>query len=265
MRRRFSRPFARIGAPALGGSTIVSLSFDDGWNDQETAYSALAAHGLTGTFYVNSGTIGSPGHLTWSQLESLNAAGNEIGGHTLSHPDLTTLSAGEAQHEIGDDRENLLSHGFVVNNFAYPFGAYDSNSGNGPLDVTSIVKGCGYASGRAAYGLRNITATDDARPYATSTSPLDPYRIPTACCINHDAFGGSTPTAAAPKSYVQHAETRGGGWVNLFFHRLCDNCNADSPAPSMSPSEFNAFLDWLQSASSRVQVKTVAQVISGDA
>jgi peptidoglycan/xylan/chitin deacetylase (PgdA/CDA1 family) len=271
LRQSFSWLVTLIGALALGlpsaafgGPTIVSLTFDDGWDTQQTAYSMLAAHGQLGTFYVNSGTIGTPGHLTWSQLDTFNAAGNEIGGHTLTHPDLTTLSSGEAQHEVCDDRTNILGQGFVVNNFAYPFGGYDSNTGNGPLDVSSIVQGCGYASGRGAFGLHNITATNDTRPYATSTSPPDPYKILTPCCINYAAFGGSTPTAAALESYVQHAESGGGGWVILFFHRICDNCNADSPAPSMSPSEFNAFLDWLQSTSSGAQVKTVAQAISGD-
>jgi hypothetical protein len=112
--------------------------------------------------------------------------------------------------------------------------------------------------------MHNITATSDTRPYATSTSPSNPYEIPTPCCINYAQFGQSTPTAAALVSYVQHAESGGGGWVIFFFHRICDNCNGDSPAPSMSPSEFNAFLDWLQAASSGAQVETVTQVISGD-
>jgi peptidoglycan/xylan/chitin deacetylase (PgdA/CDA1 family) len=256
-----------LSAPGLawGSSVVVSLTFDDGWDNQQNAYSMLAAHGMRGTFYVNSPKIEQSGYLTWAQLTTFNAAGNEIGGHTLTHPDLTTLTATQAQHEICDDRTNILGHGFVVPDFAYPGGFYDSTNGAGTLDASSIVRGCGYASGRGAYGLHNITATSDTRKYATAIPPANLYKILTPCCINHASFGGSTPTAAALESYVQHAQTETSpnpGWVIFVFHRVCDNCGDDSPAPSISPSEFNAFLDWLQS--SAAVVKTVAQVIKND-
>jgi N-acetyl-beta-hexosaminidase len=249
---------------AFAGPTIVTLSFDDGWDSQQTAFTMMSAHGLRGTFYVNSGTLGQAGYLTWSQLSTLDAAGNEIGGHTLTHPDLTTLTAAQAQTEICQDRTNIQSHGFVVPDFAYPFGAYDSNTGSGTLDVSSIVRGCGYSSGRGAFGLHNITSTTDTRPYATTIPPPNLYKMLVPCCINHASFGGASPTAAALKSYVQHAETAGGGWVHFFFHRICDNCGDDSPAASISPSEFNSFLDWLAPSSSGATVKTVAQVIKND-
>ena len=251
-----------VPGSAHAASTIVSLTFDDGWDTQQVAATDLAARGMIGTFYVNSGTIEQTGHLTWSQLDTFNAAGNEIGGHTVDHPDLTTLDPTQAQSEICQDRVNIMVHGFVVNSFAYPFGAYDANTGAGALDVTPIVQQCGYASGRGAFGLHNITATNDTRPYATTIPPPNRYAIPTPCCINYASFGGSPPTAAALESYVQHAESGGGGWVIFFFHRLCDNCGGDTPAPSMSPTEFQSFLDWLQS--NQTTVRTVGQAISGD-
>jgi hypothetical protein len=256
-----------VPGSAFAAQVVVSLTFDDGWDTQQTATSMLAAHGLTGTFYVNSANIGQPGYLGWGQLATMNAAGNEIGGHTLTHPDLTTLTSTQAQHEICDDRTAILNHGFVAPDFAYPFGAYDANTGGGTLDVSSIVASCGYSSGRGAFGLHNITATNDTRPYATSIPPPNLRKILTPCCINHASFGGSTPTAAALESYVQHAQfevSPNPGWVAFFFHRICDNCGGDSPAPAISPNELDAFLDWLQSGSSGAVVKTVAQVIKND-
>ena len=47
-----------------------------------------------------------------------------IGGHTVSHPDLTTLSEGEAYREMSDNKaflENLCQR--PVSHFAYPHGA----------------------------------------------------------------------------------------------------------------------------------------------
>jgi peptidoglycan/xylan/chitin deacetylase (PgdA/CDA1 family) len=245
----------------MGGSTIVSLSFDDGWASQQTAVDALAAHGMCGTFYVNTGNIGQAGYLTWSQLTAMDSAGHEIGGHTLTHQDLTTLTAAQAQTEICQDRINLQSHGFIAFSFAYPAGAYDSSTGDGTLDVSSIVQQCGYAAGRGAFGLHNITATQDTRPYATSIPPPNKYKILVPCCVNHARFGGSTPTAAALENYVVQAQGSG-GWVNFLFHRICDNCGDDDRAPSMSPAEFVLFLDWLQV--NNITVRTVGQVISGD-
>jgi peptidoglycan/xylan/chitin deacetylase (PgdA/CDA1 family)/N-acetyl-beta-hexosaminidase len=250
---------------ALAAQVVVSLTFDDGWDSQQTAATMLAAHGLKGTFYVNSSNIGQAGYLTWTQLTTFNGAGNEIGGHTLTHPDLTTLTSTQAQHEICDDRTAIQGHGFVVPDFAYPYGAYDGNTGSGTLDVSSIVKNCGYASGRGAFGLHNITATNDTRAYATSILPPNLYKILIPCCINYASFSGSTPTAAALESYVQHAQAEASpnpGWVIFFFHRICDACGGDSPAPSISPTELNALLDWLPT--SGVTLKTVAQVIKND-
>ena len=253
-----------LPAFARAAPTVVSLTFDDGWANQATAASALAAHGMKGTFYVNTNAIGTADHLSWAQLEAFDAAGNEIGGHTLNHPDLTTLSATNAQHEICDDRANLVAHAFIATSFAYPGGAYDSTTGAGSLDASSIVRNCGYSSGRGAFGLHSITATNDTRPYATAIPPSGPYKLKTPCCINHASFGGATPTAAALEDYVQHAKVAGGGWVDFVFHRICDNCGDDDPAPSMSPAEFDAFLDWLQAGSSGAVVKTVGQVIKND-
>ena len=54
--------------------------------------STLSTHGFGATFYVNSGTIGTAGKLTWAQLTSLSQAGNEIASHTVDHVDLESRS-----------------------------------------------------------------------------------------------------------------------------------------------------------------------------
>ena len=52
--------------------TVVSLTFDDGTDTQYWALGQLQAHGMTGTFYVNSSKIGEDGYMTWSQLHDLS-------------------------------------------------------------------------------------------------------------------------------------------------------------------------------------------------
>ncbi len=87
----------------------MSLTFDDGYDNHATvAGPMLASHGMEGTFFVISGFVGNSGYMTWSQVSALAAAGNEIGGHTLHHPDLTTVSNSVALQEICGSRDALL-------------------------------------------------------------------------------------------------------------------------------------------------------------
>jgi peptidoglycan/xylan/chitin deacetylase (PgdA/CDA1 family) len=244
---------AALSAPAgAQAQTVVSLTLDDGWDNQYTARPILAAHGMKATFFVNTNTMGTSGFLSWQQLAALNGDGHEVAGHALDHVNLVAAGATEARRQICDDRANLLGRGFVVTSFAYPFGEYDDT-------VKAIVRDCGYASGRGAFGLRNITAPNDSRPYAGSMPPPDPYAVLTPCCVRSDV------SLANLQNYIVQAENNGGGWVPLVLHRICDNCGADSPAPSMSPATFQAFVDWLAArAGQGTVVRTVSQVMSGD-
>jgi peptidoglycan/xylan/chitin deacetylase (PgdA/CDA1 family) len=243
-----------LAAPVSAqAQTVVSLTFDDGWANQYDTLSTLAAHGMKGTYYVNTGGTGESGRLSWDQLVALDAAGQEVTGHTLDHPDLVTVDATEVRRQVCEDRQNLVSRGFIARSFAYPFGSYDATT-------KSIVRDCGYASGRGAFGLRNITSTTDTRPFASKFPPPDPYAILTPCCIRSDV------TLTQLQNYIMGAENNGGGWVPLVLHRICANCGGDDPAPSITPANFQAFVDWLAQRSSRgTIVRTVAQVMSGDA
>jgi peptidoglycan/xylan/chitin deacetylase (PgdA/CDA1 family) len=239
-------------ASAFAAQTVISLTFDDAWSNQIAARSILAQHGMLGTFYVNSNTVGTDGYLTWAQLGTLNADGHEIAGHTLDHTLWDVAEDAEAVRQICEDRQNILAQGFVLTSFAYPGGDFL------PKHET-MVRDCGYASGRGAYGLRNITAPVDSRPYAYPIPPPNPYAIKTPCCIN------STVTLADLQNYIVQAENGGGGWVALVLHRVCDDCG-DSPSPSISTATLDGLLQWLKGrAAQGTVVKTIGQVISGDA
>lgn len=231
--------------------TVVSLTFDDGWASQyDAARPILGAHGMTATFFVNSNLVGAEGRVTWPQLEALAADGHEIGGHSLDHLDLAALGRDEALRQVAGDRANLLARGFDVRSFAYPGGAYDSTT-------EGVVRECGYASGRGAYGLRNLEQPPgDRRPLAERIPPNDLYGILAPCCL------WSTTSLEKLIAYVETAERKGGGWVPLVLHRVCDDCGGEEPAPSISPATLAAFLDWLEPrAAAGTIVRTVAEVI----
>jgi cytochrome c5 len=127
--------------------------------------------------------------------------------------------------------------------FAYPFGAIDSGAEH-------VVADCGYNSGRGVSGV------DDRRTFAETIPPVDAYatRAPPNPKQN--------TTLATIESYVTAAEQDGGGWVQLVFHHLCNQCDAYS----ISPADFTALLDWLEPrAASGTAVQTTSQVIGGPA
>ncbi len=137
--------YFKTGAP-LPPKPII-LSFDDGWSDQFAyAFPILKAYGYTATFFVFTNAIGHRGFLSWNELRQLLAAGMTIGDHTRSHPYLTGISSSTVLWNEIDGSKKLLEKqlGVSINEFAYPFGAYNTA-------IQTLVKKAGYASARGDY------------------------------------------------------------------------------------------------------------------
>jgi peptidoglycan/xylan/chitin deacetylase (PgdA/CDA1 family) len=243
-----------LGPPAppayAATNTAVSLTFDDGQASQYTTLPMLSSRGMRGTYYINSALVGSSSYyMPWTQIHELYNAGNEIGGHTLHHTDLTQVSSTEAQREVCDDRTALTGQGFTpVTSFAYPYAAV-----NGTAE--QVVQNCGYSSGRGVGGIASGNVCGGC-PYAETIPPGDPYALQTP------EPAVSSTTLSQLQSYVTNAETHGGGWVVLVFHGICSNSCAGSN--SLSPTIFTAFLDWLQPRSANgTVVRPAGEVITG--
>jgi hypothetical protein len=226
--------------------TVVSLTFDDGDADQAIAARILAAHQLPGTFYIITGAVGSPGYLTLADIRQLAAQGNEIGGHTVSHLDLTQVSEPEARRQVCESRSILTHWGFRVTSFAYPDGSQNP-------EVRKIVQQCGYNSGRLDGGLRSPICADCAA--AGPFQPTDPYGVETP-----DQVDNSWTLADLERSVTDAEQT--GGWVPLVFHHICDT-RVCGPL-SVRSSTLQAFTDWLADRTRLgTQVQTVDQVVGG--
>jgi peptidoglycan/xylan/chitin deacetylase (PgdA/CDA1 family) len=254
---------------AINFKTVVSLTFDDGDLSQYTLgfQHALQPHGMTGTFYIVSGWVGNQaGTVTWSQLTDMYNNGNDIGGHTVDHIDLTSSSYTQAQKtaEVCNNYQDLVSHGLSPVSFAYPYGTYNTNA-------EQIVQSCGFSSARITGGLdRNGWGAGPV--YAETIPPQNPYAVRTV----YNAGGSAALTLSELESSVTAAAQNGGGWVPLVFHEVCsqtyDPADYSYCTSSWAPIEldrFNAFLGWLQNAGqpggapAGVVVQTVGKVING--
>jgi len=235
-----------LAGPAIAHAaplTVVTIQFDDGNADVYQWVSSLNTHGFPATFYVNSGSIETTGHLTWAQLTALSQAGNEIASHTVNHVDIKKLKLADARFQVCQDRVNLAAHGFQPESFAYPFGSFNSTV------ETQVVQYCGDNSARTVSGV------NDRRVFAETIPPLDAFATRTP----PDPKQGTT--LATIEGYVTSAEQNGGGWVQLTFHHICNSCDAYS----ITAATMQSLLDWLntQVTAGAVAVEATKQVIGG--
>jgi peptidoglycan/xylan/chitin deacetylase (PgdA/CDA1 family) len=127
---------ARLAAGGTPPPGFAALTFDDGMrNNHDVALPILSAYAIPATVYVTVGFIdqtspwiatdGAGAMMSRAQLRELLVAGWELGAHTMTHPDLSTLSYEDCLREIRDSRLALEEiGGSAVVTFAYPFGFY---------------------------------------------------------------------------------------------------------------------------------------------
>ncbi|MEX5718521.1 polysaccharide deacetylase family protein [Geodermatophilus maliterrae] len=251
-------------------ATIVSFTFDDGDLTQDLAGRILRDHGMQGTFYINTGRTDAedPYHMSWDQVLRLHRDGNDIGGHTASHINLTDPAIPDPvkRDEVCRDHVRLQQMGLDPQSFAYPYGGLDEAA-------QALVQSCGYASGRSAGSV-----SPDGPVFAETVPPLNPFAT-----MALDGPGGAAvedPSTTAPAipltlDYLQRAvvsaSDNGGGWVQVVLHHVCVSDAPDlatcmaSEAP-IEASTFSAFLDWLQhDAPDGTTVRTVREVMEDTA
>jgi peptidoglycan/xylan/chitin deacetylase (PgdA/CDA1 family) len=84
------------------------LTFDDGdASNHERALPFLLEKGLTATFFVTVGRIGTIGSLSWPQIVDLHRAGMEIGSHTMTHRPPLLLNDTELRYELTESKARL--------------------------------------------------------------------------------------------------------------------------------------------------------------
>jgi len=110
--------------PSELGGAFFCLTFDDGCaSDYVEAFPALLEVGMRATFFVVPTLVGTAGHVTWSQLREMTAAGMEIGSHSLTHPFVHELDAAGIRREFGESKTMLEDRlGSAVRSASLPHG-----------------------------------------------------------------------------------------------------------------------------------------------
>lgn len=149
----------RSGA-ALPPRTLA-ITFDDCYRDNLAAARVLAEHGLPATFFIPTAFVGTDyvfpwdsalkqmPNLSWEDVRAMHQLGFEIGSHTVSHPDMGTISAEQVCQELIESKAVLQDRlGSRVRWFAYPFGGVD----NFRADCVPLLRQADYDASFSGYG-----------------------------------------------------------------------------------------------------------------
>jgi peptidoglycan/xylan/chitin deacetylase (PgdA/CDA1 family) len=121
----------------------VTLMFDDGEITTYTeARPALAARKMPGVAAIVTSFVGVPGYMNLNQIKALSKNGWEIASHGVTHDDFTAGTVTQMRNQLRNSKNKLTQWGFLVQNVAYPFGAYNAL-------LLAETQAAGYRSGRA--------------------------------------------------------------------------------------------------------------------
>jgi peptidoglycan/xylan/chitin deacetylase (PgdA/CDA1 family) len=225
------------------GRGVISIAFDDGRQSQyDYAFPLLKEYGMHGTFYIISSEIsdfsGDDSFMSIAELRNLQGNESEIGSHSVTHPDFTSLTDQQIISECVNSKQLLQSNGFIVNNFAYPYGATN-------VHTDSIVANY-YRSARSAYTPPFIM------PLPTSQFLLTGYPGETG----DPSTVSQLDQLHAAESFVDQAVSSN-SYAIIFFHNIIPGDTSHSY--EISAEYFEDFLEYV--AESGVTTLTVNQAL----
>ncbi len=105
------------------------ITFDDGHlNNYTAAFPIMQKYGFTGVLYIVANYMGADQYMNADQIKEMANAGWEVGSHSISHSDLTSLEPYRQRYEVVESRTLLEEAlGVPVLTIAYPFGVSDSS------------------------------------------------------------------------------------------------------------------------------------------
>lgn len=212
---------------------LLSVTFDDGWQSIYTnGLPLLEKYGLVSTQYIVSGALNTANYMTPTMVSAFQAQGSEIGSHTVTHADLTTLPLLQLTSELDQSQSTLrtLFGPTVAHDFASPYGAYDAAA------LTTIPQY--YQSHRS---------TDVGY---NSKDSFNPYNI-----VVQDV--GVDTSAAQVAEWVTKAQATN-TWLVLVYHEV----TASTSGGDYSVTTANLDQQLANIKASGITVKTIAQALA---
>ena len=134
-----------------------AITVDDGFDTDLELAKWLASRGLTATFFVVPEWIGKTGRVTWQQLQAIRDLGHDIGSHSYSHRDLTSIPNAHLREDLTESRRVIERHlRCDVSLLAYPWGRHNRK-------VQQAAREAGYQLG---FGVTPLTCGSASPQFA---------------------------------------------------------------------------------------------------
>lgn len=149
-----------------GKHKALTLSYDDGKEQDRRLIALFNKHGIKGTFHINSGLFDDPRRIKPEEIAELYE-GHEVACHTVTHPTIARCPLPEVAEEVLEDRRALEKIvGYPVRGLSYPNGSLSK-------EIAELLPMCGIRYSR-------VVGSSDSFGL-----PQDPYRWQATCHHNH--------------------------------------------------------------------------------
>ena len=236
--------FLYYGNPSM---PEVALTFDDGPNPYYTqqVLTVLQQYGIKATFFCIGRQVAEYPWLVQQEY----AAGNVIGNHTWSHPDLTKLSSDDILTQINTTSDAIQQAiGVRPTFFRPPYGVFNAN----------------VLTQANQLGLTTIIWNDEARDWTTPGISVISSRIlglagNGAIILLHDGGGNRSQTVAALPTIITSLRHQGYTFVTLpqMIYDLPPH-----PASTMAPTSISMPTPVVYSTATATPTASVSSIPS---
>jgi peptidoglycan/xylan/chitin deacetylase (PgdA/CDA1 family) len=218
---------------------LITLAFDDGRISQfTTGRPLMKKYGLRGTYYIITGpkadktaVLDGVWAMTPQNVLTLYGEGNEIGSHSVTHSDFTTLPINRMDYELIYSKLYLLALTRAqIDNFALPNGMF------------------------------NDTVLTETKKYYRTTRLYFPDGINTKSNLDFNKVLTVGVRSTTPESTIQRwidTAKKDNSWLVLTYHSF------ESPVPdefSITPETFEKHLQLIRN--SAVPVVTTREAVN---
>ncbi|HEY6302329.1 MAG TPA: glycosyltransferase [Terriglobales bacterium] len=236
---------ARYGA----SKNQLAMTFDDGPDPQWTPkiLDILKRENVPGTFFL----IGIQAEKFGSLTERIYREGHEIGNHTFTHPDISSIGSGYMRVELNLTERLFASQlGIRTTLFRPPYSVDaepDTEDEVRPLELTQSL---GYVTIGNKIDTRDWNDEPALTPQQIAAGVLDhlpPCRPNDTQCGNiilmHDGGGNRARTVEALPLIIDGARARGFEFVPVY--KLMGKTKADVMPPLPTNEYWSARLNWI--------------------
>jgi peptidoglycan/xylan/chitin deacetylase (PgdA/CDA1 family) len=216
---------------SISNRGLVSINFDDGYQSMyDNGLPILDAAGLKSTQYIITQHVGLDSYVTLDEVMQMYNNGHEIGVHTRTHPNLTTVTEAQMTDEIVGATQDIISWGITPTTFAYPYGGYNAT-------VESVVRSAGLRGARDSdlgYNSSRVGLTFGG-PLSHATHPLLLWSEAAEMDMN--------TTLSDITSEIDYAVANN-LWLIILFHRVDETDPCCAPI-SVDHSLIQGTVDYL--------------------